>query len=511
MITVAPARAISEWVGRLLVGLILILSTAFVVSGLQIDADLESFLPLGADDESTTHAAYWNPGDAAANLILVAVQGGDGYQRSAASKVLAEWLRKDPRVKRVMNGDTATPEAVLPALLPYRYLLSPQVSNHQFASETIEDSLTDVLKRLSGAVGVVDQRLLMADPTNELEAIVRQWAGSSPTERDFGVWVSPDGERALLLLDTVLSASDLDAQQALLDDIKINFEQSFGPDGLALLMTGQGVFAVQSRDLIRTEVMRLSIVASLLVVVVLALAFRSLLLIVLSVMPLISGVLVAAAVVGVLFGSIHGITLAFGITLLGVAVDYPIHLFGHRRQEEAVSETILRIWPALRLGLVSSILGYTAMVFSSVAGLAQLGIFAISGLIAAALFSRFLLPWMLPRQVGTGGRFSSHYRFLRHSPAWGRILVLSFGILASIYLVMQRDEVWEDDLAALSPVPADSVLLDGRLRADIGAPDISHLAIFQHHDSEAVLRASEDLAEKLNDLVARGFISGFNE
>ena len=31
------------------------------------------------------------------------------------------------------------------------------------------------------------------------------------------------------------------------------------------------------------------------------------------------------------FGPIHGITLAFGFTLLGVAQEYPLRLLSHRR------------------------------------------------------------------------------------------------------------------------------------------------------------------------------------
>jgi predicted exporter len=509
MSRIASTRSIKEWGGRLFVGIVLVLSAAFVVTQLQVTADLESFLPLGAD-EWVVEGEQWDPEDTLGNLILIAVEGGEGYQRSAISRALADLLRTDPRVRRVMNGDADTLTAVPSSLLPYRYLLSPGVSIHRFSREILEDSLAGVLRKLSGAIGFTDQRLLMADPTGEVGVIVRQWAGASPTERDLGVWVSPDGERALLLVEVAIPASDLDAQEALLDEITIGFGRLPRVEGLALLTTGQGVFAVQSRALIRAEVLRLTAVASLLVVFVLAVAFRSPLLILLSVMPLASALLVASAVVGVLFGGVHGITLAFGVTLLGVAVDYPIHLFGHRRQGEMAGQAMQRIWPTLRLGLASSVLGYSAMVFSSVAGLVQLGIFAISGLVAAALFSRFLLPWMLPTGVADTERVSSRYRFLHHSPAWGSSLVLAFGMLAATYLLLQRDAVWEDNLSALSPLTADSVLLDARLRADIGAPDISYMALFGHRDSEGVLQASEELAENLDDLVAHGVITGFD-
>lgn len=506
---IGSAPSMKEWGGRLFVGMLLVLSAAFVFTELEIRADLERFLPLGANGWAV-EGGQWDPEDTSASLILMAVEGGKGSQRSAISRELADLLGTDPRVRRVMNGDAGSHTVVPSSLLPYRYLLSPGVSIHRFSRETLEDSLAGALRELSGAIGFTDQRLLVADPTDEVGVIVRQWAGASPAERDLGVWVSPNGERALLLVEVAIPASDLDAQEALLNEISIGFGRLPGAEGLALLMTGQGVFAVQSRALIRAEVLRLTAVASLLVVFILAVAFRSPLVILLSVMPLGSGVVVASAVVGVLFGGVHGITLAFGVTLLGVAVDYPIHLFGHRRQGEMPSRAMERIWPTLRLGLASSVLGYSAMVFSSVAGLVELGIFAISGLLVAALVSRFLLPWMLPTGVAVAGRCFSRYRPVRHSPAWGSSVVLAFGMFAATYLVLQRDVVWEENLSALSPVTEDSVLLDARLRADIGAPDISYMALFRHRDSEAVLQASEGLAKDLGDLVGHGVMTGFD-
>ena len=37
------------------------------------------------------------------------------------------------------------------------------------------------------------------------------------------------------------------------------------------------------------------------------------------------------------FGSIHGLTIAFGTTLLGVCIDYPVHLLNHRRFAEHIA------------------------------------------------------------------------------------------------------------------------------------------------------------------------------
>src|SRR6202023_3034919 len=55
------------------------------------------------------------------------------------------------------------------------------------------------------------------------------------------------------------------------------------------------------------------------------------------------------------------------------------------------------VWPTIRLGMLTSVCGFASLLPSGFAGLAQLGLYSIGGLIAAALVTRFVLPHWLPR------------------------------------------------------------------------------------------------------------------
>ena len=63
--------------------------------------------------------------------------------------------------------------------------------------------------------------------------------------------------------------------------------------------------------------------------------------------PVLTGVLVGISVVQLVFGFVHGITLGFGATLIGEAVDYPAYLLTHVAAGERIQETLTRIWPTL--------------------------------------------------------------------------------------------------------------------------------------------------------------------
>ena len=78
--------------------------------------------------------------------------------------------------------------------------------------------------------------------------------------------------------------------------------------------------------------MRLSIASSILVVTLLLLVYRSFAALGLGLLPVATGALVGVAAVALGFGAVHGITLGFGITLIGESVDYSIYFFIQSRQ-----------------------------------------------------------------------------------------------------------------------------------------------------------------------------------
>src|SRR5207302_3909505 len=67
----------------------------------------------------------------------------------------------------------------------------------------------------------------------------------------------------------------------------------------------------------------------------------------------------------------------------------------------APDATLPRIWPMLQLGVLVSVCGFSAMLFSSFTGFAQLGLFSITGLVVAVAVTRWVLPALLARDFAT--------------------------------------------------------------------------------------------------------------
>lgn len=511
----APARprgglaALGLWLLAVLAALWLVQRTPFT-------ADLSAFLPASPDPNQRVLIEQLRSGTPS-RLLLIGIVGGDAPARAEASRALAQALRANGHFEQVQNGERSAWAATGQWLFEHRYQLSPAITPQRFGESGLREALDEVLAQLGTPGGAALRPLLERDPSGEMPRIAEALLPAQSPRTEQGVWVGREQPRAVLLAGTRAGGDDLDALQAAITSV----EQAFAPAaarGLTLQLSGAPVFAVQSRALIQHEVHWLATLGTLLMVALLLLAFASPLALAAAVLPVGTGVLAGIAAVALAFGQVHGMTLGFGATLIGEAVDYAIYYLVQSRpthesqRGQGWRSWLASGWPTLRLGLWTSIAGFAALVFSGFAGLAQLGVFSIAGLVAAALTTRFLLPLALPdgargqglrRQLGRAAR-----AVLGAAPRL-RIGLLALGA-AGLVLLALRGELWRADLSALSPLPAEAVALDAGLRADIGASDARTLVVVQGSDEATTLQRAEAAAARLDTLVQRGELAGFD-
>jgi predicted exporter len=174
--------------------------------------------------------------------------------------------------------------------------------------------------------------------------------------------------------------------------------------------------------------------------------------------------------------------------------------------------TLARIWPTLRLGVLTSICGFSAMLLSSFEGFAQLGLFTITGLAVAVCVTRWVLPGMLP--AGFGGVRQSRVMMRTATVAMRgrrfRWVVVVLTAVAAASLGLGRGAFWAGDLSSLSPVPQAEQLLDQSLRRDMRAPDAGTLIVVRKPDQEAALQAAERITSKLDPVAHQGGLAGLD-
>ncbi|MDA3876420.1 MAG: MMPL family transporter [Halothiobacillus sp.] len=504
------ARPILLWMAVLAFSLLVIFNTRFT-------ADMSAFLPAHPTAEQAFLVDQLK-GGSFSRMILMGVEGGTAAERARLSQALGKALRTDGRFSMVRNGDGAYLKNDQALLFQNRYLLSPSVTPERFTPAGLHAAIGDSIDRLNSPVGLVTKNLLTRDPTGELMSMLRSLdAGHAPHMSD-GAWVSPDGQRSLLMAQTQADGSDTDAMQTAIDTIRHTFDTvrtgagdktATQADRLQLIVTGAPVFSVESRATIKGEVKRFSIISSVAILLLLLLVYRSISMLLLGMLPVLTGVAVAIATVSLGFGTVHGITIGFGTTLLGESIDYSIYYF---IQTQGTQAAVTRFWSTIRLGVMTSVIGFAALLLSGFPGLAQIGLYSMAGLITAAVVTRFVLP-RLPTPTlntrplrGIGEWLQPIFRRLPRLR--GGVILLA--LIAVVVLVVRHDTIWQTGLSGLSPIPEAAKQVDEQLSTDMGAPDTRYFVVIRGDSQEAVLQQAAQASRALQPLVNTHVLSGFD-
>jgi predicted exporter len=498
------AALLVGWVGGIaLLGL-------YVQQHLTISGDLRLFMP--SPNTPVERLLLEEVGESpASRLLLVSLEGGEPETLAESSQALADALREDPQFGLVSNGATSL-DAIPEALLPYRYLLSSTLDHASLDAAHLRDQLNERLADLSSPAASVLEPLIPRDPTLELLKLAEEWQPAKQPQKQFDVWFDSAGRSAILVVATKAAAFDPEGQERAAQALQKHFEATRGEHTVRLTVSGPGAFSVLMKRRTQAEATLLGTLDSIGLVVLLFLAYRSVTFVVLGALPIASAGVAGLAAVSAVFGSVHGITLAFGFTLIGVAQDYPIHLFSHLHAGKTPLQTARSVWPTLATGVVSTCIAYLAFLRSGVIGLSQLACFTIFGLGVAGLSTRYLMPRLIPPRVRDAGEsawlgrlWSAIARLPR--PAWLGVAVV---IACVAVLAAGRVPMWQNDLGQLTPIPKPLLDTDAKLRQELGAADIRRLLVVDGVTPDQVIASVEALGPKLDTLVKNGALEGFD-
>jgi predicted exporter len=487
---------------------LVIVLAAYAIARVRASADFSAFLPAGATPGQRAMIGQLREG-AAGRLLLIELSGAPPQRLAQASRALAAQLSAHSGFGYDANGDPAQQRRDLAFILQHRYLLSATVDAATFTVAGLRAALDRRLEGLYGSAAPLEKELLAADPTGETLAILRHLAPTHAPHSVDGVWFDAGGARALMVASTRAPASDIagqaDALQALQDA-----QADLGDPSIRLAWSSPGALAVASRARIEHEVRLLSLVSAALIVAVLAWTYRAVRPVLLCAVPAATGLLAGACAVHFGLGRLNAITLAFGATLLGEAVDYPSYLLTQVGHDETPAAARRRVGPLLRLAVLTTACGALALLTSGFPGLVELGTMTVVGIVVAGLCTLWVVADWAPQGLG---RALPALRPMRPQPLplsrplrWAAVLAL----LVVVAAVAAQRTPFDDDLAHLDPLPPSFAAHDRQLREALGAPDARSLILVRAATKEDVLERTERLRLVLAQAVAAGEASGFD-
>lgn len=508
----------------------MLLGSVFIIADrFNISTDLGTFLPDAETkfDRLLRHQLY---SGTSTNIILLGFKGLPEKQLADFNHKISDELMKSGLFSVVRNNASNLDETALNFLEENRYLLTHNELSEKFSVAGLSESLQHRIEGLSSSTAALEKKYLRQDPSGEVLSLLDEWQGKisrhkKPIERH-GTWFSEDLSRTLILLEIKADVREMTNQEEVVHAIRDLYKQN-KVAGVDMIMAGPAVFAVELSEDIKQDLSNLTFSAVSAVVLFLLVVYRSPRMVLLVALPLLVGVIFATAVILLLNGQIHGITLAFGITLAGVAVDYPIHLLtGIDRRQLRDENRIKDVWRTLRVGVFSTVIAYAAFLISGFHGLQQLGWFTIIGLTTAALVSRWLLPFLatstnppLSNSAADStaaetnvdpGFFHTNLKKLAQNAGRFRLLVPAVLLMTLGALVLSPRPILHLNVDSLSPI-SEARRAEGKmLRGDLGFWYGGSMMLLVAENKQQVLLASEKILTPLNELVKQETIAGFD-
>jgi predicted exporter/predicted LPLAT superfamily acyltransferase len=485
--------------------------------GLQFRTDLLALLPRAQQDDRVQHIDDRVMAEVARKLVVLVGHADRNQARAAAVDIAARLQNAGLVTFPAEDLDRAALARIGALYAPYRRGLLAETDRALLQAGRVDELAQRALAKVFGFVGIVDAAQVRGDPflllTDFFAALPVPASRVQPDEGMLSVraegttWVMLTGSAAgepFALDFQRRMAEALDAAQA---------AAVAAHPGLQVLRLGAVFFAhagaVQGLD----ESSRIGIVSLLGTVVLVLLAFRSAQALWLTMLAMGVGILVALSASLALFGAPHVGVLLFGVSLIGVVVDYGLQYctevftvpWGPPR------ERLRRVLAGISIGTATTMIGYLTLLFAPFPGLRQIAVFSAVGLAASWLTVVLWLPALdhsrPPRHGGAAlalaGRVMAWWQ---GAPA--RWLAAGLVVLAAVILAGWLRLVPDDDVRHMQSLSPTLLAQQQRIAGLVGSAVEPRFFVVTAPDDEIALRREEALGERLRPLLGTA-LDGF--
>ena len=486
--------------------------------GLQFRTDLLALLPRAQQDDRVQRIDDRVTAAVSRKLVVLVGQPDREQARAAAAGIAASLQAAGLAEFPVGGLDRAALTRIGALYAPYRRGLLAEADRALLQTGRVDELAGRALAKVFGFVGIVDAAQVRGDPflllTDFFAALPLPAQRLQPDEGMLSL--RTDGTTWVMLAGSV--AGDpfaLDFQRDLAD--RLDAAQAAAAaayPGLQVLRLG-AVFFARAGAVQALDESTLIAIASLLGTVVLVLvAFRSAQALWLTVLAMGVGILVALSACLALFGAPHVGVLLFGISLIGVVVDYSLQycteIFAVPSGPPWVR--LRRVLAGISIGTATTMIGYLTLLAAPFPGLRQIAVFSAVGLAASWLTVVLWLPALdrsrPPRHGGSALALAGQVMAWWQGAAARRWLMPMLAVLAAVSLAGWLRLVPDDDVRHMQSLSPPLLAQQQRIAGLVGTASEPRFFVVTAPDDEAALRAEEALGERLRPLLGTA-LAGF--
>jgi uncharacterized protein len=356
--------------------------------------------------------------------------------------------------------------------------------------------LQEHLKLLNSPAGMMASRFIFRDPfglaSAQMKRLKELQLDKNLTVR--GNFLITNDQKHILFFVTPVDAKNTGHNEKFIQDLDKTIKEitALSDQEIRIDYIGSLPIATANANRIRKDIQLTVSLAVIIIILLIFYYFRSIKTLGYILLPAVFGASTALFILSFLHTKLSIIALGIGSVLLGITVDYALHLLTHLKRHGRLKQSVKKVTIPIALSSITTATAFFCLLLLSSESMRQLGLFAGISVLSAAVLTIFFLPAIIPDQLfgkttTQGSWIERAARFeIKHKALFITILVIISGVL----FVFSRNAGFEKDIEKSNYMPANLLASQNAINK------VS--AIHQKHIY--LLSGGKDLNQALNNL-----------
>ncbi|WP_238594307.1 MMPL family transporter [Chryseobacterium indologenes] len=325
--------------------------------------------------------------------------------------------------------------------------------------------------------------------------------------------VTKDGQNLLLFIDPKNKSNDTKANEAFVDQlnsIKDGINKQFkGKTEISYF--GSPVIAVANAKQIKKDIQNTVVISMAVLLVLLIYYFRNVFTPIIVFLPTVFSVLLALLVLYFIKDKISAISLSVGAILIGITIDYALHILTHYKHNNNIEELYKEITQPIILSSATTAVSFLCLVFVRSEALKDLGLFAAITVILSSITALIIVPQLYkPKEKSEQPNTNfidkiGSYPYEKNKP-----LIIGCSIIILACLFGFRHVGFNEDIGDLNYIPKELKISEAKLQKLSDITSKSIYTISYGDSKEQALSRNSELSNFLEKEKKEGKILSYN-
>ncbi|MBW7891862.1 MAG: MMPL family transporter, partial [Chitinophagaceae bacterium] len=386
-------------------------------------------------------------------------------------------------------------------------------------AKAVKNTLAYNIRTLSSPAGFALKNIIQHDPVG-ISFIALKKLQQLQYDENFELYdnavVTRDHKNLLIFLTPVYPPNNTGKNTLFLHELDRLIAEQTAAEFPAISVSYFGATAVSAGNAAQLQRDSLFTQAATVILLILFIGFyfRRVAAPVLIMIPVVFGALFSLMMVYFIQGSISIIAIGTGSVILGIAVNYSLHVFNHYRHTRDMRKVIDDLAFPLTLGGFTTIGGFFCLSFAASDMLKDLGLFAGFSLIGASLCSLIFLPHFLAvsseRKDSGLPKHSWIDRIAMLRPDRNRSIIIGIVILTIIFSYTSRKVAFETELNNMNYMSANLKAAEKKLNRINEAALQSVYLVADGKTLDEALVHNEELLGEIENFKSKNLISRYS-